>query len=101
MSQLEEKLRALARNGELTYLSMIPVAGLGEYGCTFVAQVTPASRFGYVEGRDSDPVQAIVNALDALPKSFVKEKKAKGVAPLKHLPTPGRAADREPWDITS
>ena len=99
-SELETKLRQLAKNGELTYLSMVPVAGLGEYGATFVAQVSPASRFGHVEGRDDDPVKALVNAIDALPKSFVKEK-VKGVAPLKHLPTPGPVADREPWDITS
>jgi hypothetical protein len=95
-SELETKLRQIAKNGELTYLSMVPVAGLGEYGCTFVAQVTPASRFGHVEGRDSDPVKALVNALDALPKSFVKDK-AKGVAPLKHLPMAAPAP--EPWDI--
>ena len=79
MSQLEEKLRALARNGELTYLSMIPVAGLGEYGCTFVAQIAPASRFGHVEGRDADPVKAILIALDELPKAFVKEKVKRGI----------------------
>jgi hypothetical protein len=73
VSELETKLRQLAKNGELCYLSMVTVAGKGEYGVTFVAQVTPASRFGYVEGRDSDPVKALLNALDALPKSFVKE----------------------------
>jgi hypothetical protein len=71
---------------------MIPVAGLGEYGCTFVAQIAPASRFGHVEGRDGDPVKALLNALDALPKPFVKDKpQRKGKS----------APEREPWDIVS
>ena len=96
MSQLEEKLRALARNGELTYLSMIPVAGLGEYGCTFVAQIAPASRFGHVEGRDGDPVKALVKALDALPKPFVKEKPQRGG---KKAADQTKSADVEPWDV--
>ena len=96
MSQLEEKLRALARNGELTYLSMIPVAGLGEYGCTFVAQIAPASRFGHVEGRDADPVKAILIALDELPKAFVKEKVKRGGKKADEQMT---SADVEPWDV--
>lgn len=100
MSQLEEKLRALARNGELTYLSMIPVAGLGEYGCTFVAQVTPASRFGHVEGRDSDPIKALVNALDALPKTFVKDRPQRKVA-AEVTPFEKTRHATEPWDIVS
>ena len=96
MSLLEEKLRALARNGELTYLSMVPVAGLGEYGCTFVAQIAPASRFGHVEGRDGDPVKALVNAIDALPKSFVKDKpQRKGKKADEQI----TSADVELWDL--
>ncbi len=47
MSELETKLRQLAKNGELTYLSMISVAGLGEYGCTFVAQVPAGNQAGF------------------------------------------------------
>lgn len=96
MSDLEIKLRQLAKNGELVYLSMVTVAGEGEYGCTFVAQVTPASRFGHVEGRDSDPVKALVNALDALPKSFVKGKPKRGD---KKADEQMASADVEPWDI--
>lgn len=98
MSELETKLRQLAKNGELTYLSIVPVAGIGEYGCTFVAQITPASRFGHVEGRDADPVAAIVNALDALPKPFVKEKVKRGGKKADEQTT---SADVEPWDIVS
>ena len=90
MSELENKLRNLAAKGELTYLSVIPVAGLGEYGATFVAQIAPASRFGHVEGRDGDPVTALVNALDALPKSFVKDKPQRKSKP---------ASEPEPWDV--
>jgi len=96
-SELETKLRNLAARGELTYLSMVPVAGKGEYGCTFVAQVDPASRFGHVEGRDSDPVKALVNALDALPKSFVKEKPKRTAKKADEQTT---SADVEPWDFT-
>jgi hypothetical protein len=95
-SELETKLRQLAKNGELTYLSMVPVAGLGEYGCTFVAQIAPASRFGHVEGRDGDPVKALVNAIDALPKSFVKDKpQRKGKKADEQI----TSADVELWDL--
>lgn len=94
-SELETKLRQLAKNGELTYLSMVPVAGLGEYGCTFVAQVDPASRFGHSEGRDSDPVKALLIALDGLPKSFVKDKPQRKSKKADEQMT---SADVEPWD---
>lgn len=75
MSELETQLRRLAANGELNYLSVVPVSGKGgTNGVIFNAQVTPASRFGYSEGRDADPVKALLAAIDSLPKSFVKEK---------------------------
>jgi hypothetical protein len=77
VSELENQLRRLAANGELTYLSIIPVVGKGYDGgnTVFAAQVSPASRFGHSEGRDPDPVAAILKAIAGLPKSFVKEPK--------------------------
>lgn len=115
MSELETKLRNLAARGELTHVSLVPVAGTGEYGVTFVAQVAPASRFGHVEGRDPDPVTALVNALDALPTSFVKDKpKREAESSVKEKPRERRTRETrealaardtaeakatEPWDI--
>jgi hypothetical protein len=96
VSELETKLRQLAKNGEFTHLSVVPVAGKGEYGATFVAQVSPASRFGYSEGRDPDPVKAILDALDGLPKLFVKERAARGA---KKAAEQTKTVDVEPWDI--
>ena len=92
MSELERRLRQIANNGELTYLSMIPVAGKG--GVVFCAQVSPASRFGHSEGRDSDPVEALLKAINGLPKSFVKDKPSK-----RNAPTPEPPQVSEPWDI--
>ena len=86
MSDLETRLRALAANGELTYLSLAPVAGKG--GVVFAVIVSPASKFGHIEARDADPVAAILTALDKLPKSFTKERTRKFIA----------ADEREPWD---
>lgn len=105
MSELEEKLRALASQGELTYLSIIPVVGKGRDGgnTVFAAQVTPASRFGHSEGRDPDPVAAILKAIEGLPKSFVKEPKPdkdrRVHGGVKDPPYDGfGTADKEPWD---
>ena len=96
MSELETKLRNLAARGELTHVSLVPVAGTGEYGVTFVAQVAPASRFGHVEGRDPDPVTALVNALDALP-TLAAGGEQTGTA--SELIQTLRAAEREASDL--
>ena len=93
-SDLESALRQLAKNGELTYLSLIPVAGKGEYGCAFCAQVSPASRFGHSEGRDADPVKALLTAIEGLPKSVSKEKPPRKTREFGGKPD-------EPWDILS
>ena len=86
-SELEAKLRSLAANGELTYLSLTPVAGKGDHNVVFHAVVSPASRFGNRTGRDADPVKAILAALGGLPKSFVKEIATR--------------VEREPWDVVT
>ncbi len=59
---LEDRLRQLAKAGELTYLSIVPCAGPG--GVVFHASWSPASQWGSGMGRDADPVTAIFNALD-------------------------------------
>lgn len=85
---LETKLRALAKNGEFTYMSVCPVAG------GFHARVTPASRFGHSDGRDADPVKALLAAIDGLPKSFSKDKPTRGFG---GTPMPVEE-EREPWE---
>lgn len=89
MSDLENGLRRLAANGELTYLSLIPVAGKGQDGVVFHASVSPSSRFGHSDGRDADPVKALEKAIESLPKGFTKA--ARRVV----TQNPGEA---EPWD---
>ena len=98
MSELETKLRNLAARGEFTYLSVTSVSGKGVGGVVFQAQVSPASRFGHGEGRDVDPVKAILIAIDNLPKSFAKD------APKRARKEFGDPAaeprePREPWDV--
>jgi hypothetical protein len=98
MSELETALRQLAKNGELCYLSVVPVAGKGENGIIFTAQVSPASRFGHSEGRDAGPVKALLAAIDGLPKSFVKEK-SKPKRTVIPPPRYDHAMVEEPWDL--
>lgn len=100
MSQLEAQLRAIAARGELTYLSVVPVAGKGDGGVVFVAQVSPASRWGHVEGRDADPVNALLKAIDGLPKAMKKPTRE----PAPEPPPPAKddgftgQPEPEPWD---
>lgn len=61
---LEDRLRVLANAGELTYLSVVPVAGKGVGGVVYTASFSPASKWGHGMGRDPDPVNAIFKALD-------------------------------------
>ena len=102
MSELETQLRRLATNGELTYLSIVPSAGKGENGVIFVAQVSPASNYkarktwvSYSEGRDADPVKAILKAIEGLPKLFVKGEPQR---PGEEGFTSVSRVGAEPWD---
>jgi hypothetical protein len=61
---LEDRLRALANAGELSYLSIVPTAGKGGGGVVYSAHWSSASKFGNGMGRDPDPVIAIHKALD-------------------------------------
>lgn len=65
---LEKTLRDLAAAGELTYLSIVPVAGPG--GVVFSATFSSASKWGHSTETHADPVQAALDAIAAvkLPK---------------------------------
>lgn len=71
---LDKTLRDLAARGELTYLSLSPVAGKGGSGnkgnVVFAAIYSPASTFGHGRADDPDPVKAILKAIESvkLPK---------------------------------
>lgn len=54
---LEDMIRAIAEIGELTHLSLNPVAG------GWHAVYSPASKWGSGYGRDADPVEAIKQAM--------------------------------------
>lgn len=61
---LEDMIRAAAANGELTHLSLIPVAGKGPGNIGWAASYSPASKWGQGFGRDpEDPVKALKAAL--------------------------------------
>lgn len=59
--KLEQTLRDLAERGELTYLSVVPIAGKG--GIVYSARYTPATGFGHGDGSDADPVGAMLKAI--------------------------------------
>lgn len=92
MPDLEAHLRAIAERGELTYLSVVPVAGKGFDGVTFVAQLSPASRWGHFEGRDADPVKALLKAIDQMPKPMKKRTTEELIANSQPM-------EKEPWDV--
>ena len=61
---LEDILRALAANGELTYISLAPTAGKGPGGIGWAATYSPASRWANGFGKHDDPVEAIKLAIN-------------------------------------
>lgn len=58
---LEEKIRDVAARGELTHLSVVPVAG------GWSASFAHASGYGTSFAQDPDPVKAMIKAL-GMPK---------------------------------
>lgn len=60
---LEDMIRAAAFNGELTHLSVVPVAGKGKDNISWSASYSPASKWGAGFAVDPDPVQAIKSAM--------------------------------------
>lgn len=64
---LEEQIRATAKRGELTYLSVIFSAG------KWRAVYTPASSFANVHAESSDPVEALIAALKGGKKTRVRQ----------------------------
>lgn len=63
MSDLEALLRAAAEAGELTHLSLVPVAGKGPRNLAWSVSYSPASTFGTGYAVHADPVEAIKLAL--------------------------------------
>lgn len=61
---LEDMIRAAAKNGEMTYLSVAPVAGNGLGGVSWAASYSPATRWVNGFGRHDDPVEAIKLAMN-------------------------------------
>jgi hypothetical protein len=63
---LDERLREIAARGELTHLSLIPVAGKGTApgGVVFSASYSPASTWGHAICTHPDPVEALMMAID-------------------------------------
>ena len=62
MKNLEERLRALAKKGELNHLSIVPVAHRGAVGWS--ASYSPATYCMQGHSVNSDPVAAIHTAID-------------------------------------
>lgn len=89
--KLETALRQLAKDGELNYICLVPVAN------EFEATYTPATEFGHSYARHADPVTALLAAINGMPP--------KGQRPRNYSATyradPKRSAPAEPWDITS
>lgn len=63
-ANLEDMIRAAAKNGELTHLSVVPIAGKGPKGVSWAASYSPATKWGSGFGNDSDPVKAIKLAMN-------------------------------------
>lgn len=74
---LEETLRLLAKQGELNYISVVPLPLKGAPGNVgFSTTYAPATNCGHGFGMSADPVESIILAIDdwksqkrALPKT--------------------------------
>ena len=60
---LEDMIRAAAANGEMTHLSVVPVAGKGPNNINWSASYSPATKWGVGFGRSADPVEALKLAM--------------------------------------
>lgn len=93
MPSLDTMIQDLAARGELTYLSLAPVAGKGgDKGVVFAAVYSSASKWGHGMARDADPVEALKKAIAdvRLPKVKRKLEEAIAAAPVEH--------EKEPWE---
>ena len=60
---IEDRIRELAKKGELTHLSLIP--RIDRNGViTFSASYAPSKKWGHSYGEDADPVTAMEKALN-------------------------------------
>jgi hypothetical protein len=85
---LEDLIRHLALEGELNYLSIIPVAGKGPKDIVFSATYSAASKWGHGIARDADPVEALKKAI-----ADHRVKKTAKAPP----PPPAPDEETEPW----
>lgn len=77
LPDLETLLRKLVEAGELTHLSICPVAGDGPGGAVWSVSYSPASQWGSGFGRHADIVTAIKLAvLDKRLVKFTRKRKA-------------------------
>jgi len=60
---LEARIRELAKKGELVHLSLIPRTGRDGV-ITWSATYSPARKWGHAYGESSDPVDAMLKALN-------------------------------------
>lgn len=63
MANLEDLIRNAAKEGQLTHLSVVPIAGKGPGGIAWSASFSPGSVFGTGFGAHVDPVEAIKLAM--------------------------------------
>lgn len=89
MSDLEAQLRALAKKGELNYISLAPRHD-GKKHIGYSATYCPASGFGYGFGQDMDPVVAIQEAIRSWKPLPVPKKEKK-------KPTTEKV-EADPWE---
>lgn len=73
MKNLEDMIRDVAKRGDMTHLSLVPVAGKGPGNIAWAATFAPAARFGLGRGHHVDPVEAM--------KLAMTDTRVKGVVP--------------------
>lgn len=85
MTTLEDRIRDLAKRGELTHVSLAPTLN----GKGWKAAYSPSSVFGNSIAEHADPVQAILAAFDGIK---LKRRAATNMKPTPE-PTPEEAYD--------
>lgn len=90
---LEDRLRKLAKAGELNYLSLAPRSD-GKNFLGFAAAYCPASGVGTGFGMDKDPVAAIEQAI----RDYKPNPKSDPKAKPKAQKQPTEKAPADPWE---
>lgn len=98
MSDLEDLIRNAAKNGELTHLSVVPIAGKGPNGIGWSASFSPGSVWGSGFATHVDPVEAIKLAMTDTRLGKIARKLEKTIA---EAPPEMVAAARKKLGITT